>query len=352
MRKRFGRFFNPRLDGDRLIGEVWLSVAKCEKLGGEALEILRRIEAGEKIEISTAFYAQDRAIQGLHKGARYIGQHVHLRPDHVALLPNSVGACSIAAGCGVNALHASCDGPCTCDKGDASMDLETEGKLPGKLRQALRTLFAFANAPEPEEPTPLPDEEPPPDDADESDDEDNAPVPSPQAAHGTTEAPPQPALPVALKGTRMLTKPELITRLVAHEHTAWSEEQTPVLQALEERMLEQMLAEADRRREEAPLTLKALQTELGTRDQALRAEYDQKLATHVQRLEEKQERELLHAYFEQRGWTSEETESLPLPALRRMHRELDPVSYLGQGMPRFSANAVEDNYPDNDPKYE
>ena len=62
-------------------------------------------------------------------------------------------------------------------------------------------------------------------------------------------------------------------------------------------MLEQMLAAADRCQQEAPLTLKALQTELGTRDQALRAEYDQKLATHVQQLEEKQEREHLLAYF-------------------------------------------------------
>ena len=103
-----GRFFNPRIEGDRLIGEVWLDTAKCERLGGEALATLRRMEAGEKIEISTAFYAKDLATQGLYKGARYIGQRVQLRPDHVALLPNSVGACSIAHGCGVHALHAHC----------------------------------------------------------------------------------------------------------------------------------------------------------------------------------------------------------------------------------------------------
>ena len=150
----------------------------------------------------------------------------------------------------------------------------------------------------------------------------------------------------------MLTKTELVHRVVTHAHTAWTEEQTPVLQGLEERMLEQMLAEADRRQQDAPLTLKALQTELGTREQALRAEYDQKLATHVQRLEEKQEREQLLAYFAQRGWKPEETDALPITALRRMHQELDPVSYLGNGMPRLSAQAVDANLPDDDPKYD
>ena len=72
----------------------------------------------------------------------------------------------------------------------------------------------------------------------------------------------------------------------------------------------------------------------------------------MQQLEEKQEREHLLAYFTQRGWTPDETALLPVPALRRMHQELDPVSYLGNGMPRLSAQAVDDSLPDNDPKYE
>ena len=63
----------------------------------------------------------------------------------------------------------------------------------------------------------------------------------------------------------------------------------------------------------------------------------------MQQLEEKQEREQFLAYFAQRGWNPEETEACPLPALRRMHQELDPVSYLGNGMPRLSAQSVDDN---------
>ena len=349
-----GRFFHPRFESEKLSGEVWLHTERCARFGGDALDMLQRIEAGTKMEISTAFYAKTLARQGLYKGTQYIGQLVQLRPDHVALLPNSIGACSLEHGCGVHALHAHCNGACTCEEGDAAMEIDAEEKHPGKLRQALRTLFAFANDPEPEpEEEPAPADAPRPDDDDTPDDDTPDPVLPFQPEEVTTPDPkPPPPPPMALKGERMLTKPELITRLVAHAHTAWTEEQAPGLQAYEERMLEQMLAEADRRQQEAPLTLKALQTELGTRDQALRAEYDQKLATHVQQLEEKQEREHLLAYFTQRGWTPDETALLPVPALRRMHQELDPVSYLGNGMPRLSAQAVDDSLPDNDPKYE
>lgn len=228
------------------------------------------------------------------------------------------------------------------------MPLEAEEKTPGKLRQALRTLFAFANAPELEEQPPKPEDpdddlpeppapEPEPEPSEEEEDHDTATVTiTPQEKGHYT----------------MLTKQELVGRLMAHEHSSWSTEQTPVLLTLEERVLEQMLQELDRRQQEAPLTLKALQNELNTRDVALRAEYDQKLTTHVQALEQKQEREQLLAYFEARGWTPEDTATLPITALRRMHQELSPVSYLGNGLPRVPGQAWEDSLPDDNPKYE
>ena len=347
-----GRFFNARWDGERLTGEVWLNVDKCERLGGEAMEVLQRIEAGEPMECSTAFYAETDQTPGTWNNMAYLGTHRHLRPDHLAILPNAIGACSLEHGCGLRALHCACDGPCTCEEGDAAMESDADVKHPRTLRQALRTLFAFANVPDSEE-APPPDDTPRPDPDEAPDDDDSQPaLPLPPAEEAATPLPQQPVVPTTLKGDRMLTKPELITRLIAHTHAAWTDDQAPMLQGLEERMLEQMLAEAERRQQEAPLTLKALQTELNTRDQALKAEYDQKLALHVQQLEEKQEREHLLAYFEQRGWTPEETALLPVPALRRMHQELDPVSYLGNGLPRLSAQAVQDNYPDDDPKYE
>ena len=345
LEQSIGRLFGAHMQGDALVGELWIDIEKCDVQGGEALECLTRLENEKALEVSTGFWSATIESPGIFRGQSYLGQRVHIRPNHLALLPNDVGACSNAMGCGAFCTNAAC----ACQKGDAAMATEdAEEKHPGKLRQALRTLFAFANDPEPEpepEEEPPPAEEPGPSEAPEPDetDEDHQ-LPLPQAV--SLEQ------PIPLKGARMLTKTELVHRVITHAHTAWTEEQTPVLQGLEERMLEQMLAEADRRQQDAPLTLKALQTELGTREQALRAEYDQKLATHVQRLEEKQEREQLLAYFAQRGWKPEETDALPITALRRMHQELDPVSYLGNGMPRLSAQAVDANLPDDDPKYD
>ena len=355
-----GRFFNAQMDGHKLVGEVWLDIEKCQRLGGDAAECLRRIEANEIIEVSTAFYPTTTMQQGIWDGVRYNGIHRHLRPNHLALLPNGTGACNATMGCGIRAAQADhgciCVGTCTCDEGEDPMDPEIEVKNPGRLRQALRTLLAFANGADAEEPLP-PTEEPHDGEEDGQEDEDKkAPVLNAEAAAEgsiTQEPPPLPSVTFQEKGqSPMLTKQELVGRLLAHAHSSWKEEKIPVLMALEERVLEQLLQELDERQQEAPLTLKALQTELDTRDTALKAEYDQKLATHVQRLEEQQERAQLAAYFEQRGWKPEETDTLPLAALRRMHQELDPVSYLGNGMPRLHAQAVSDNLPDDDPKYD
>ena len=344
-----GRFFSPTMDGARLVGEAWLDIEKCQRLGGDAAEVLRRVEANEIVEVSTAFYPQTTMQQGVFNGTPYRGVHRNLHPDHLALLPNGIGACHAGMGCGIRAAQAAhacgCVGACTCEEGEDAMEIDADVKQPGKVRQALRTLFAVAYDPEPDVP--------PPDDEDDTETAaETAPTPQAQAEAPERLTPPAPQ-PTALKGERMLTKSELITRLVAHTHTAWTDDQAPVLQGLEERMLEQMLAEADRREQEAPLTLKALQSELGTRDQALRAEYDQKLATHVQHLEERQEREHLVGYLvTHHGWAAEEAQALSLTALHQIHRMADPVSYIGQGMPRLNAHAADDNLPDDDPKYD
>ena len=98
-----GRFFNAHMDGPRLLGEVWINLAKCERLGGNAAECVRRMEAGESLEISTAFWSESTGEQGTFRGTAYKGVHYHLRPDHIALLPQDTGACSNAMGCGVRA---------------------------------------------------------------------------------------------------------------------------------------------------------------------------------------------------------------------------------------------------------
>ena len=67
-----GRFFSPTMDGARLVGEAWLDIEKCQRLGGDAAEVLRRVEANEIVEVSTAFLPQ-RMQQGVFNGTPYWG---------------------------------------------------------------------------------------------------------------------------------------------------------------------------------------------------------------------------------------------------------------------------------------
>lgn len=97
-----GQVFNMAMDGQRLVGEMWIDVEKCERLGGDALATLRRLEAGEVVEVSTGYFCEVDPTPGVLRGQAYSGIQRNLRPDHLALLPDQVGACSVAAGCGAN----------------------------------------------------------------------------------------------------------------------------------------------------------------------------------------------------------------------------------------------------------
>lgn len=95
-----GQVFAMHVEGDRLRGEMWLDVEKCERLGGDALAALNRLQRGEVLEVSTAYFCDVEAVEGVFNGEAYTAIQRNLRPDHVALLPDEIGACSIADGCG------------------------------------------------------------------------------------------------------------------------------------------------------------------------------------------------------------------------------------------------------------
>ena len=49
-----------------------------------------------------------------YKGKRYHEVHRALEPDHIALLPDEVGACSVQDGCGAGRVNAGHKGDCGC----------------------------------------------------------------------------------------------------------------------------------------------------------------------------------------------------------------------------------------------
>lgn len=92
-----GKIFNASFDGVRLKGEAWVDVDKAEALHpGLVDQIVSR-----DMDVSTGYFSDDFAEKGTLNGKEYEVIHKALKPDHLALLPNEVGACSFEEGCGV-----------------------------------------------------------------------------------------------------------------------------------------------------------------------------------------------------------------------------------------------------------
>ena len=93
-----GHIFNAWVDVNKLKGEMWIDTAKAERLGHAVL--VQQLEAGEIIEVSTGYYSDSEIMAGEYNGKPYTEIHRNIRPDHLALLPGEIGACSVADGCG------------------------------------------------------------------------------------------------------------------------------------------------------------------------------------------------------------------------------------------------------------
>jgi hypothetical protein len=97
-RNTIGLLFNARVDNGKLKAEAWLNTQKAARLGYGAL--IAEIEAGGIVEVSTGYFADDEPRIGTFNGKEYRVIHRNIRPDHLALLPGEIGACSVADGCG------------------------------------------------------------------------------------------------------------------------------------------------------------------------------------------------------------------------------------------------------------
>lgn len=95
-----GRLWNVRWDAttNKLRGEIWVDVNRCQRL---APAILTRLRNNQPLEVSTGLFSDAAQEPGTWNNEQYHSIARNFRPDHLALLPNSIGACSIADGCGI-----------------------------------------------------------------------------------------------------------------------------------------------------------------------------------------------------------------------------------------------------------
>lgn len=127
-RLEVGRIFNAFWDG-KLKAEMWLSLQSLRKTSeGKAVEA--NFRDGKIQEVSTGYFVDRTMRAGKFQGQSFAIVQMDIVPDHLAILTNEVGACSIEGGCGAPRLNT--------NGGDPMVDGET--KLARGLRRLLELL--------------------------------------------------------------------------------------------------------------------------------------------------------------------------------------------------------------------
>lgn len=127
-----GEVFRARFEDGALKGEVWISEQRLRDLD-EAADVVNRVERGEPGELSTGFATAVENEGGVHNGESFDKTLRNIGPDHLALLVEEKGACSVEDGCGLGVNH---QGPCECEEDDVDEQKVAES-IWGRLRAFL-----------------------------------------------------------------------------------------------------------------------------------------------------------------------------------------------------------------------
>lgn len=96
--KAVGAIYNTRIENGKLMADAYLSSSKLCAAGH--CKLATALSEGATIEVSTSYFCDEDLSNGEFQGIMYSSIHRNLVPDHLALLPDDVGACSIEDGCG------------------------------------------------------------------------------------------------------------------------------------------------------------------------------------------------------------------------------------------------------------
>lgn len=142
-----GFLFNAKTENGELKAEVWLNKARIATVEGAA-DAVNTVNGGKATEVSTAFTTNVEKKAGEFNGKTYDVVLHDLVPDHLALLPDETGACSVEDGCGLG-VNCGCGGKCK----DATGGLQSIASTPekrtvkGTAAALLAKVLAFFNAP-------------------------------------------------------------------------------------------------------------------------------------------------------------------------------------------------------------
>ena len=96
-RNTIGRIISAEVKGDKF---VQLLAVDYPTQNEDAVEVVELLKDANVVEVSLGFYGYPTEGKGVYNGREYDDTITNLRPWHLAILPDEVGACSIADGCG------------------------------------------------------------------------------------------------------------------------------------------------------------------------------------------------------------------------------------------------------------
>jgi len=100
--RKVGVIMNTTFDAGKLKAEAWLEIDRMNRVDERIAEA---IEKNEAMELSTGLFTDNENTEGDWNGEHYDAIARNYRPDHLALLPDLKGACSIEDGAGFLRLN-------------------------------------------------------------------------------------------------------------------------------------------------------------------------------------------------------------------------------------------------------
>lgn len=93
-----GYLFNTNVEDTKLKSEAWLEKSKLNRVSSVVAEALKN---NEVVEVSIGVFTDNEEVSGTYNDEEYTAIARNHKPDHLALLPGGVGACSVEDGCGI-----------------------------------------------------------------------------------------------------------------------------------------------------------------------------------------------------------------------------------------------------------
>jgi hypothetical protein len=96
---QIGTVYNDRMEGGVRKVDAWFDVKDSNRIDNR---LVPAVLAGKSINVSTGLFTGKVQNSGSHAGRSYTHKVRGIKPDHLAVLMDVSGACSVGDGCGIN----------------------------------------------------------------------------------------------------------------------------------------------------------------------------------------------------------------------------------------------------------